>query len=174
MTILFIHQTTARSSSSLFFQLISGKCVPDNIWKSRRFRLKFSLRTLLFPVASIRYLAQLSRLPQKDNMISQQGLLPAKPHHRPFLRAVTDMAARSRAILDHYRFIASLNNLHLRQRRERICWRRCVVRMMRRFLFFPARPDREGEISLVLRYQTQIIASFSFSVINEGANPDYW
>ncbi|MGP4132124.1 VirK/YbjX family protein [Pantoea tagorei] len=81
---------------------------------SKQFRLKFALRTLAFPVTTLRYLHQLSRLPDLHQVMSVQGLLPAKPH-RPYLRAGFSVAARAQAILDHYQLIATLQNGRLRQ-----------------------------------------------------------
>ncbi|HAI04174.1 MAG TPA: DUF535 domain-containing protein, partial [Pantoea sp.] len=64
MSIITTHQTRTDSSASLFFQLISGKYIPNKLWLSKRFRLKFVLRSLISPLTTLRYLHQLSHLPQ--------------------------------------------------------------------------------------------------------------
>lgn len=172
MSIITTHTPTTESSASLFFQLISGKYIPNKLWLSKNFRLKFALRTLAYPVATLSYLRQLSRLPDLAQVMSVQGLLPAKLH-RPYLRAGIGVAARAQAILDHYQLVAALQNATLRQLLQSpgdnllatLCGKNNEC-----FELFscPGHFDREGEITLVLRYQEKVIASLSFSLINEN------
>ncbi|MFB4357707.1 VirK/YbjX family protein [Pantoea sp. BR_17] len=161
----------ADSYASLFFQLLSGKYVPNKIWRSRRFRLKFALRTLIAPVTTLRYLQQLSALPRITQLMHVQGLLPAKLH-RPYLRAGMSVAQRAQAILDHYNLMNNLANLSLRQilqSGEETVLARLVGKNDEDFViacrsgFY----DREGEVTLVLRYQGEGIASLSFTILNE-------
>ncbi|MFB4341746.1 VirK/YbjX family protein [Pantoea sp. CS_6] len=161
----------ADSYASLFFQLLSGKYVPNKIWRSRRFRLKFALRTLIAPVTTLRYLQQLSTLPRISQLMHVQGLLPAKLH-RPYLRAGMSVAQRAQAILDHYNLMNNLANLSLRQilqSGEETVLARLVGKNDEDFViacrsgFY----DREGEVTLVLRYQGEGIASLSFTILNE-------
>ena len=113
MSIITTHESTTDSTASLFFQLISGKYVPDKLWLSKRFRLKFVLRTLISPLTTLHYLDALSQLPQRALLMSTQGLLPAKLH-RPYLRSGMSIAARAQAILDHYTLMNNLANPALR------------------------------------------------------------
>lgn len=171
MSIIISPVPATASSASLFFQLISGKYIPNKLWLSKNFRLKFALRTLAFPVTTLRYLNQLSHLPEIDQLMNVQGLLPAKPH-RPYLRAGISVAARAQAILDHYQLIASLPNGALRQLLQSPGDNLLATLQGKNgecFSLFscPGRFDREGEITLVLRYQDEVIASLSFSLINE-------
>nr|WP_253275001.1 VirK/YbjX family protein [Pantoea stewartii] len=161
----------ADSYASLFFQLLSGKYVPNKIWRSRRFRLKFALRTLIAPVTTLRYLQQLSTLSRISQLMHVQGLLPAKLH-RPYLRAGMSVAQRAQAILDHYNLMNNLANLSLRQilqSGEETVLARLVGKNDEDFViacrsgFY----DREGEVTLVLRYQGEGIASLSFTILNE-------
>lgn len=157
------------SPVSLFLQLTSGKYLPSSLWKSKRFRLKFLLRTLVWPVTTLRYLQQLSRLPDLPQLLTVQGLLPAKLH-RPYLQAGFSVAQRAQAIISHYSQISRLENATLKQllqspgdnllaklsgkEGQEILIQCC-----------PGRFDREGEITLELRYQAQLIASLSFSLL---------
>jgi len=175
MSIITTSTPAAESSASLFFQLISGKYIPDKLWLSKQFRLKFALRTLAFPVTTLRYLHQLSRLPDLHQVMSVQGLLPAKLH-RPYLRAGFSVAARAQAILDHYQLIATLQNGRLRQLLQSPGDNLLATLSGENgetFELFccPGRFDREGEITLVLRYQQEVIASLSFSLILEAGVP---
>ncbi len=171
MTLLTNIEADERSSAALFFPLISGKLRPDNLWHSRRFRTKFALRSAIYPVTTLRYLQQLAQLPFLPQLMASQGLLPAKPH-RPYLCARFSVAQRARAILQHYQCIAQLTN-------HRLC----------QLLLNPAGTDiarltgkndelfvigcssgyydREGEITLTLKYQGMLLASLSFSIIEE-------
>ncbi|MGN5527345.1 VirK/YbjX family protein [Pantoea sp. BS_4] len=171
MSIYTTHDVMADSYASLFFQLLSGKYVPNKIWRSRRFRLKFALRTLIAPVTTLRYLQQLSALPRITQLMHVQGLLPAKLH-RPYLRAGMSVAQRAQAILDHYNLMNNLANLSLRQilqSGEETVLARLVGKNDEDFViacrsgFY----DREGEVTLVLRYQGEGIASLSFTILNE-------
>lgn len=155
---------------SLFYQLIAGKLVPNKSWKSRSFRLKFALRTLLFPQTTLNYWQGLLRITNFQYMLKVQGMLPTKPH-RPYLCKSFSTAQRAQALLDHYLFIGKLHaNCPLRQamianhivplaalmgKDETIFQLYC-----RSALF-----DREGEVSLILHYNHQPIAFLTFSVI---------
>lgn len=172
MSIYTTHDTVSDSCASLFFQLISGKYVPNKIWLSRHFRLKFALRTLIAPVTTLYYLHQLSELPRFSQLMHVQGLLPAKLH-RPYLRAGMSVSARAQAILDHYNVMNKLDNLQLRQimqRGEESVLARLQGKNNEDFVIACSAGyyDREGEITLVLRYQGEGVASLSFTILNEG------
>lgn len=159
------------SSASLFLPLISGKFRPNKLWDSANFRVKFALRSLVFPVATFNYLHQLAQLPALSQLLSVQGLLPAKLH-RPYLRAGFSVAQRARAIIDHYTLIDNLDSAALRQLLQspgdnllaNLSGKNGETFMMH---CCPGRFDREGEITLELHYETQLIASLSFSIIQE-------
>lgn len=172
MSIITTHETTTDSSASLFFQLISGKYVPNKLWISKRFRLKFVLRTLISPLTTLRYLDELSHLPQLPLLMSTQGLLPAKLH-RPYLRSGLSIAARAQAILDHYSLMNNLENPALRQLLQSATDNPLATLTGKNgesFLLSCSSGyfDREGEVTLVLRYNDEIIASLSFSILSEN------
>ncbi|MGK3143989.1 VirK/YbjX family protein [Pantoea sp. C2G6] len=171
MSIITTHETTTDSSASLFFQLISGKYVPNKLWMSKRFRLKFVLRTLISPLTTMHYLDTLSHLPQITLLMKTQGLLPAKLH-RPYLRAGFTIAQRAQAILDHYTLMNNLANPALCQLLQSAGDNPLATLSGKNgetFLLSCSSGyfDREGEVTLVLRYNSEIIASLSFSIINE-------
>lgn len=146
--------------------------MPNKLWCSKNFRFKFALRTLVYPVTTHRYLSQLAALPQLPQLLTVQGLLPAKLH-RPYLRAGFSVAQRAQAILDHYHLMAALENTTLRQLLQSP-----GANLLTRFKgkndesfvihCCPGRFDREGEITLELRYEEKLIASMSFSIFNEN------
>ncbi|KTS75899.1 VirK/YbjX family protein [Pantoea stewartii] len=171
MSIYTTHDVTADSCAGLFFQLLSGKYVPNKLWRSRLFRLKFALRTLIAPVTTLRYLQQLSALPRITQLMHVQGLLPAKLH-RPYLRAGMSVAQRAQAILDHYALMGSLENSQLRQilqsGEETVLARfegknNEAFNITCRSGYF----DREGEVTVVLRYENEALASLSFTIMND-------
>jgi uncharacterized protein len=156
------------SSASLFLPLISGKVRTDKLWNSKMFRLKFALRSFIFPVTTFNYLNELVKLPFLPQLLKMQGLLPAKPH-RPYLRAGFSVAQRAQALLDHYTLMDQLDNAKLllspvlnviaafNGKNDEAFAINCC----------PGHFDREGEITLTLHYQTMNIASLSFSIIQE-------
>ncbi|QDY40460.1 VirK/YbjX family protein [Candidatus Pantoea soli] len=159
------------SSAALFLPLISGKFRPDKLWNSARFRLKFALRSAVFPVTTFHYLHQLSQLSFLPALLHSQGLLPAKPH-RPYLCAGFSVAQRAQAILDHYQLMEQLADDRLRQL--------LLSPTNTHIASFTGKNDeqfvidccsgyydREGEITLILRYQEMTIASLSFSLIRQ-------
>ncbi|WP_350261363.1 VirK/YbjX family protein [Pantoea sp. BJ2] len=163
--------TNNDSSAPLFLPLISGKFRPNKLWNSGRFRAKFALRSLVFPVTTFNYLHQLAQLSALPQLLTMQGLLPAKPH-RPYLRAGFSVAQRAQAIIDHYTLMDQLDNATLRQLLQSPGDNLLATLSGKNDETYvihccPGRFDREGEITLELRYETQLIASLSFSIIRE-------
>lgn len=172
MSIHISSEANHHSLTTLFVSLISGNIRPNKLWHSRVFRLKFALRSLVFPVATFNYLDKLANMPCLAQLLKMQGLLPAKPH-RPYLCAGFSVAQRAQALLDHYTLITQLDNVKLRQ-----LLLSPATSVLARFsgknneaFVIKCNPglfDREGEITLTLHYQTMMIASLSFSVIQEN------
>lgn len=172
MSTITTQKANTDSPASLFLKLTCGKYRPDKLWASRRFRLKFLLRTCVFPIITLRYLRQLSALPELPQLLTVQGLLPAKLH-RPYLQAGFSVKQRARAIIDHYRQLSRLDNATLRQLLHHPGDNLLAAFAGKNGEAFslyccPGRFDREGEITLALRYQTHLIASLSFSFIIEN------
>ena len=163
--------TNNDSSAPLFLPLISGKFRPNKLWNSGSFRAKFALRSLVFPVTTFNYLQQLAKLSALPQLLTMQGLLPAKPH-RPYLRAGFSVAQRAQAIIDHYTLMDQLDNSTLCQLLQSPGDNLLATLSGKNDEAYvihccSGRFDREGEITLELHYETQLIASLSFSIIRE-------
>jgi len=171
MSIITHSEPDSVSSAALFIPLVSGKLRPNKLWNSQQFRLKFALRSAVFPLTTFNYLHQLAKLSFLPQLLSSQGLLPAKPH-RPYLRAGFSVAQRAQAILDHYQLMDKLANNQLRQlllSPTGNLLARFTGKNEEQFALYccSGHYDREGEITLLLNYQDMTLASLSFSIIQE-------
>lgn len=171
MSIITHSEPDSVSSAALFIPLVSGKLRPNKLWNSQQFRLKFALRSAVFPLTTFNYLHQLARLSFLPQLLNSQGLLPAKPH-RPYLRAGFSVAQRAQAILDHYQLMDKLANNQLRQlllSPSGNLLARFTGKNEEQFALYccSGHYDREGEITLLLNYQDMTLASLSFSIIQE-------
>lgn len=171
MSIITHSEPDSVSSAALFIPLVSGKLRPNKLWNSQQFRLKFALRSAVFPLTTFNYLHQLAKLSFLPQLLSSQGLLPAKPH-RPYLRAGFSVAQRAQAILDHYQLMDKLANNQLRQlllSPSGNLLARFTGKNEEQFALYccSGHYDREGEITLLLNYQDMTLASLSFSIIQE-------
>ncbi|THD39923.1 VirK/YbjX family protein [Pantoea sp. R102] len=171
MSIITHSEPDSVSSAALFIPLVSGKLRPNKLWNSQQFRLKFALRSAVFPLTTFNYLHQLARLSFLPQLLNSQGLLPAKPH-RPYLRAGFSVAQRAQAILDHYQLMDKLANNQLRQlllSPSGNLLARFSGKNEEQFAIYccSGHYDREGEITLLLNYQDMTLASLSFSIIQE-------
>lgn len=171
MSIITHSELDSVSSAALFIPLVSGKLRPNKLWNSQQFRLKFALRSAVFPLTTFNYLHQLAKLSFLPQLLNSQGLLPAKPH-RPYLRAGFSVAQRAQAILDHYQLMDRLANNQLRQlllSPSGNLLARFTGKNEEQFAIYccSGHYDREGEITLLLNYQDMTLASLSFSIIQE-------
>jgi uncharacterized protein len=171
MSIITHSEPDSVSSAALFIPLVSGKLRPNKLWNSQQFRLKFALRSAVFPLTTFNYLHQLAKLSFLPQLLNSQGLLPAKPH-RPYLRAGFSVAQRAQAILDHYQLMDRLANKQLRQlllSPSGNLLARFTGKNEEQFAIYccSGHYDREGEITLLLNYQDMTLASLSFSIIQE-------
>lgn len=171
MSIITHSEPDSVSSAALFMPLVSGKLRPNKLWNSQQFRLKFALRSAVFPLTTFNYLHQLAKLSFLPQLLTSQGLLPAKPH-RPYLRAGFSVAQRAQAILDHYQLMDRLENNQLRQlllSPSGNLLARFSGKSEEQFALYccSGHYDREGEITLLLNYQDITLASLSFSIIQE-------
>lgn len=171
MSIITHSEPDSVSSAALFIPLVSGKLRPNKLWNSQQFRLKFALRSAVFPLTTFNYLHQLTKLSFLPQLLNSQGLLPAKPH-RPYLRAGFSVAQRAQAILDHYQLMDRLENNQLRQlllSPSGNLLARFSGKNEEQFALYccSGHYDREGEITLLLNYQDMTLASLSFSIIQE-------
>lgn len=156
---------------SLFFQLSSGKFKPNKLWECRRFRMKFLLRSLAYPLTTFSYLEQMSELPAMRQALQIQGLLPAKIH-RPYLCSHYSVKQRAQALLAHYSTVQQLPHTLYKLFLSPVdqVMARLQGKNDDRFevVCSTGRYDREGEITLVLIYNAVTIASLSFSFIQQA------
>lgn len=156
---------------SLFLQLSRGQFKPNKLWESPRFRMKFLLRSLAWPLTTFSYLEQMSKLPAMRQALLIQGLLPAKIH-RPYLCSNYSVKQRAQALLAHYGTVQqlppALYTLFLSPLDQVVA--RLQGKNDDRFevVCSTGRYDREGEITLVLLYNAITIASLSFSFIQQA------
>lgn len=158
-----------QSGLSLFWALFSGVCRPGEIWDNTKFRLKFLLRTLINPVVTLRYLQCVSTDSLLRHAALAQNTLPAKIH-RPYLFAALPVAARARAILEHYTFIKTLSCLPLRQALTVPAATRLCVLVGKNgeqleIKLSMSRFEREGEATLTIHGDKGRLASLTFSIV---------
>ena len=171
MSIITESPAADMSMGSLFFQLSSGKFRPDKLWECRRFRLKFLLRSLVFPITTFSYIEKMFELPAMRQALKIQGLLPAKIH-RPYLCANFSVKQRAQALLVHYGTVQQLP--HALSQLFLTSFERVIARIQGKnddlfeVICSPGRYDREGEVTLVLLYNALPIASLSFSFIQQA------
>ncbi|MFD1801009.1 VirK/YbjX family protein [Mixta tenebrionis] len=161
----------ASSTGSLFFQLARGTFKPNKLWACRRFRAKFLLRSLAWPVTTFSYMQRMSQLPAMRQALHIQGLLPAKIH-RPYLCASFSVKQRAQALLDHYEAVQQLSPPLRQLLLSPVTQLAASLRGKNEERFdiscSTGRFDREGEVSLVLSYNGTAIASLSFSFLREA------
>lgn len=166
-----IKDNRGNRSASLLCNLVTGKITSHSLWAERKFRIKFALRTVVFPFSTLRYISQLSRLTIFNQIMELQGLLPAKIH-RNYLCTHFSVAQRAKAILDHYQLIENLNNGRLRQLLLAPTAQTLATFSGKNGEAFiinccPGNFDREGEITLIVNYQSVNVALLSFSIIEQ-------
>lgn len=171
MSIITTFLPNNNSVVHLLLYLISGKCSPKKLWNSKIFRTKFIVRSIIFPIVTFHYLNNLSKLPALPQLLLIQGLIPVKPH-RPYLCANFNVAKRAQAIIAHYTLMNQLEGTKLCQILQSPNDNLLASFMGRNdnnFLLHccSSRFDREGEITLELRYQALLIASLSFTIVKE-------
>ena len=133
------HSPTPEFSTGSLFQLTRGQFKPNKLWECRRFRTKFLLRSLAFPVTTFSYMEQMSRLPAMRQALTIQGLLPAKIH-RPYLCA--HFSVKQRAVRCSIT-TAPFSSCRARftscsYRRSIRRWRVCTAKMMNGLTWFAA------------------------------------
>ena len=82
------------SGFSLFMDLLSGACVPDNLWRDRMFRVKYAVRTLLHPLDTLNVLNKMAAEPVWQEAFTVQTKLPSKIH-KPYLHLGLPSAGRA-------------------------------------------------------------------------------
>lgn len=163
------------SSFSLFLALVRGEYCPHAEWHKLKFRIKYFLRTLVYPRITFRLLNAALNDPAVRNGFLHQGMLPAKIH-RPYLIADAGLRERYRFLCDHYRFTARMkhNVYHdlLLGKAEGELVSFCGKNGEAYVVHYGRSPFcREGEITFTLCQNGASLASMTFSVIYQETRP---
>ena len=159
-------------ASSLFLDLTTGRVVYHSPWNLRRFRVKYFLRTLVYPVTTFRYLSGICEQNEYKYLLTKRAYLPAKIH-RPYLFKGLSVSGRGKAILSHYSFVQKLaeqgiTSLFLRQEQQLLARFYGKDEACMELFCSPGYYDREGEITLSLHYNGNPVANMSLSFIEEN------
>ncbi|WP_034911531.1 VirK/YbjX family protein [Erwinia sp. 9145] len=102
------------SGLTVFLSLVSGRLRPGKLWSTRRYRVKYLFRSLIYPSVTWKLVDAMASNAIMRDILPVQSTLPAKAH-RPYLYGGMATAARAQAIIDHYQFVRSLTTPRLRQ-----------------------------------------------------------
>lgn len=164
--------TTSKKASGLglFMDLLSGACVPDNLWRNRMFRVKYAVRTLLHPLDTLKVLNEMATRAVWQEAFTVQTKLPSKIH-KPYLYLGLASAGRADALVDHYAFVSNIENAGLRQ-----TFLSAHGNTVTRFtgkdgenfhvvLGSIGKSEREGEANMFLYMEETLLAALTFSIV---------
>lgn len=167
-----LSETTTKNASgfNLFTDLLSGACVPDNLWRDRMFRVKYAVRTLLHPLDTLRVLNKMAAEPVWQEAFSVQTKLPSKIH-KPYLHLGLASAGRAAALVDHYEFVKNIANTGLRN-----TFLSAKGNTVTQFtgkdgesfhvvLGSIGKSEREGEANMFLYMEDTLLAALTFSIV---------
>jgi len=172
-----VEETIKKSSGfSLFMDLLSGACVPDNLWRDRMFRVKYAVRTLLHPLDTLKVLNKMASEPVWQEAFSIQTKLPSKIH-KPYLHLGLPSAGRADALVDHYDFVKSLENVQMRN--TFLSEKGNTVTQFtgkdgeafRVVLGSIGKSEREGEANMFLYMEDTLLAALTFSIVQRSEGP---
>lgn len=172
-----VEETIKKSSGfSLFMDLLSGTCVPDNLWRDRMFRVKYAVRTLLHPLDTLKVLNKMASEPVWQEGFSIQTKLPSKIH-KPYLHLGLPSAGRADALVDHYDFVKSLENVQMRN--TFLSEKGNTVTQFtgkdgeafRVVLGSIGKSEREGEANMFLYMEDTLLAALTFSIVQRPEGP---
>jgi uncharacterized protein VirK/YbjX len=172
-----VEETIKKSSGfSLFMDLLSGACVPDNLWRDRMFRVKYAVRTLLHPLDTLKVLNKMASEPVWQEAFSIQTKLPSKIH-KPYLHLGLPSAGRADALVDHYDFVKNLENVQMRN--TFLSEKGNTVTQFtgkdgeafRVVLGSIGKSEREGEANMFLYMEDTLLAALTFSIVQRSEGP---
>ncbi|HGJ1957239.1 TPA: VirK/YbjX family protein, partial [Salmonella enterica subsp. enterica serovar Newport] len=143
-------------------------------WDNAKFRYKFILRCLINPITSWKYFNGLCNLEHPREIIARCPILPAKIQ-RPYLYKGMRVRNRARTILEHYEFVQSFPDHHIRQillSDRQFLLAHFEAKNCAQFDIFcePCGYDREGELTRSLCFNGIALARLSFTFIRyEGS-----
>lgn len=173
-----VNDTNSKKASgfNLFMDLLSGACVPDNLWRDRMFRVKYAVRSLLHPLDTLKVLKNMATEPVWQEAFSVQTKLPSKIH-KPYLHLGLPSAGRADALVEHYTFVknlpgAKLRNIFLSEKGQTVTqFSGKDGEQFRVVLGSIGKSEREGEANMFLYMNETLLAALTFSVVQrpEGA-----
>ncbi|MEL0580162.1 VirK/YbjX family protein [Pectobacterium punjabense] len=154
----------------LFFSLSRGTFMPNKIWISNKFRIKFFLRSLIMPVLTYRLLNMVTQHPYYESVLLTQPRLPCRIH-RPYLNSKLSRKKGVDAILHHYERIQTFLDdgdfsLHLSAAGLTIASLEGKDGEIYKLkLLSTYKLDREGEATVILNDQTDnMLSEISFTL----------
>lgn len=161
------------SNFQLYLSLVSGKFKPGKVWYDRSYRIKYLLRSLIYPLGTWRMLNALSHEPELRSMLPLQHTLPGKMQ-RPYLYNGIRGNARAKAMIHHYRFVRDLPWPELRNgflTAEGVNVLAFEGKEGESFLVTLActgRCEREGEVNLFISCNGVQLSMLTFSIMQKG------
>lgn len=158
----------------LCLSLFQGKYTPHELWKERKFRLKFLLRSLLMPLSTHKLLKLLTEHPHYEKLLLAQPRLPCRLH-RPYLSNRLSRRDGVQAITYHYQIINEVlkKSAFIQHLNNSLCLAEFHGKDNSTFhLNFVSshKLDREGEASLVLRNgEGDMLCEMTFTICEREA-----
>lgn len=170
-------RSTPQSGLALISSLVTGKLQPGKMWNSPAYRLKFLLRSLAYPRATLQVMNQLAQHPQRERVLHAQPTLPCKVH-RPYLAANMAKRQHVEGLCDHYDFVCErmpypMQLAHL----DNTPFKLVSFRGKDDLTFTITmnalqRVDKEGEITLSFNNEAGIpLANVTFAFLNHERKP---
>ncbi|MEA9390627.1 VirK/YbjX family protein [Acerihabitans sp. TG2] len=155
----------------LFIELLTKRCVPDDLWRDSYFRIKYAVRTFIHPLLTLKILNKIAAEPIWQEAFTVQTKLPNKIH-KPYLYADLPPALRVSALIDHYTFVENIENTALKN--AFISARGRVVSSFygKEGEAFTVKmgsigqSEREGETNMFLYMEETKLAALTFCVVN--------
>src|SRR5476649_2528720 len=165
------------SGLQMLSALVTKRMVPGPTWNRPSYRLKFLLRTLASPKATLTLLDYLANHPLRDDMLRAVPSLPCKLH-RVYQSVNVSRAIALNNIIAHYDYLAmrvppALTRGHFEDKPLHIATLEGKDGQ-RYFIQFNAagRLDKEGEATLMFTTESgEPLATVTFSFINYRGQP---
>lgn len=91
----------------LCLSLFTGKYAPNQLWNTRKFRLKFFARSFIMPFSTRKLLKFITEHPHYEQLLVAQPRLPCRLH-RPYLSLSMTRRESINAIFHHYKLIEEI------------------------------------------------------------------
>ncbi|EXU77395.1 VirK/YbjX family protein [Erwinia mallotivora] len=164
------------SSLTFFLSLVSGRLKPGKLWYDREYRVKYLMRSLIWPAQTHRLVNAITAEPVMRSILSVQHTLPSKIH-RPYLYGGMPVMQRVQAVIDHYDFIKNLSSPRLREAMltaqgvELLQFDGKNGEHFSITLACTGRCEREGEVNLFVSVDGEKLAMLTFAVVCQNGNP---